>query len=124
MNIRELVATAYRDAHRKGWHDRPRTFGDCIALIHSELSEALEAYRAAPYAPGSDNPYMTGVRRVVTTGPDGPDGKPEGVASELADVLIRIADMCGELDIDLEAEVLRKLEYNRTRPYRHGGKRL
>ena len=52
------------------------------------------------------------------------NGKPEGVASELADTVIRIADMCGALGIDLEAAIVAKVAYNAGRPYRHGGKRL
>jgi NTP pyrophosphatase (non-canonical NTP hydrolase) len=50
------------------------------------------------------------------------DGKPEGVAAEFADVLIRIGDFCGGFGIDLERAVREKLAYNRTRPHRHGGK--
>lgn len=91
----------------KGWHDEPRTFGDDIALLHSELSEALEAYR--------EHGIMT-VQRA--------DGKPEGVGSELADVLVRLLDTCGRYDIDLVSEYEAKMAFNRSRPYRHGGKAL
>lgn len=52
------------------------------------------------------------------------DEKPEGVPSELADVVIRIADMCGLYGIDLEAAIIEKMAYNKSRPYRHGGKAL
>ena len=55
----------------------------------------------------------------------GDDGlKPEGFASELADVVIRVADVCGRLGLDLEAAVVEKMTYNATRPRRHGGKVL
>lgn len=46
--------------------------------------------------------------------------KPEGVAVELADAVIRIADLCGHLGIDLEAAIDLKMAYNETRPFKHG----
>ena len=45
-----------------------------------------------------------------------------GIPSELADVVIRIFDFCGGNDIDLEKVILEKMEYNETRPYKHGKK--
>jgi len=107
LGIAELVKVAHANAVAKGFHSPAPTFGDLIALAHSELSEALEAYREHGLAAGMS---------------DG--GKPEGVASELADTVIRIADMCGALGIDLEAAIVAKVKHNAGRPYRHGGKRL
>lgn len=49
--------------------------------------------------------------------------KPEGVAVELADCMIRILDYCGHAGIDIEEAIRIKHEYNKTRPYRHGGKK-
>lgn len=46
--------------------------------------------------------------------------KPEGVAVELADAVIRIADLCGYLGIDLDAVISEKMAYNETRPFKHG----
>lgn len=43
---------------------------------------------------------------------------------KLADVFIRLLDMVDVYDFDLEAEYERKMAYNRTRPYRHGGRTL
>ncbi len=68
-----------------------------LALIHSEVSEALEAFRK---------------------------GDKENFAEELADTLIRVLDCAGGLGIDLDKEVRTKLEKNKTRGYRHGGKRV
>lgn len=107
MNIKELVETAHATAREKGFYDPPATFVEQLALVHSEVSEALEAYR--------EHGFLAWARD---------DGKPEGVASELADVVVRIADMCGAHGIDLEAALAQKMAFNATRSFRHGGKRV
>ena len=83
----------------RGWYDTERTFGDYIALIHSELSEALEAYRAPA------NRTDLGLRYAPVLNDDGEliGSKPIGVASELADVVIRVADMAEWYGVDLVA---------------------
>lgn len=92
----------------KGWWDNEPSFGDLISLCHSELSEALEEYRAGRLP---DETYHV-------------DGKPEGIPSELADVVIRVMDMAGHYGINMESTVIEKMAYNKTRPYRHGGKTM
>lgn len=104
MTISELVKQAHENATDKGWYDEPKTFGELIALCHSELSEALEDYRQGK-----------GIGAVRFSGAD---EKPEGIPIELADVVIRVADMCGYYGIDLEAAIKLKMEYNKTRPYK------
>ena len=49
--------------------------------------------------------------------------KPEGFNIEMADAVIRIADLMEALGLNLEAAIKLKHNYNKTRPYRHGGKR-
>lgn len=105
--MRKLQREIYENAKTHGWWDEPRTFGDVIALCHSELSEALEAFR--------NGEAMVWVND---------KGKPEGVAVELADCIIRILDWAGHNDVDMETVIRGKHEYNKTRPYRHGGKAL
>lgn len=105
-------------AESKGWEPDPtRTFGDEIALLHSELSEALEAYRDYGLADMTDNALLEEPTFVGQP-------KPEGVGSELADVLIRLLHYSAVRGIDLEWEFIRKMTYNESRPYRHGGKLL
>lgn len=104
MTIQEYVTQSHATAVEKGWWDKPRDLPTQIALMHSELSEALEAHR-------NEDPQLYLV-----------DGKPEGIAAEFADVLIRIFDTCGKYGFQLEEALRLKMEYNRTRPHRHGGK--
>lgn len=107
MNIRTIQKRAHELAVKKGWYDGPnRQVPELLCLIHSEISEALEAYRSG---------YMT----VAYYG----DGKPEGLPIELADAVIRIADMAEYLGINLEKYIAEKMRYNKSRPYRHGNKR-
>lgn len=108
-SIAEYCQEAHQIAVEHGWWDGDRAFGEQIALMHSELSEALEEWRDG--------------KPLLYFGPATPPAKPEGVAIEFADVLIRIFDTCESMGIDLEAAIRLKMEYNRTRPYRHGGKR-
>ncbi len=68
-----------------------------LALIHSEISEALEAYRTNDRS---------------------------GFDEELADAIIRILDVSHGLKTNLGEEVLVKMSKNRDRGYRHGGKKV
>jgi NTP pyrophosphatase (non-canonical NTP hydrolase) len=111
MNINELVKNAHKNAVNKGfwedvdlqWHsvafNNPATeidinaIGNRLMLIVGELAEAQEGLR---------------------------HNDRENFKEELADVAIRLADLCGGLDIDLESEILKKMEKNKKRPYKHG----
>ena len=117
MTITELCEKAHKNARDHGfWEDwdsicweegLPRneestldiqelfnhTIATRLMLIVSELSEALEALR---------------------------HNDRDNFKEELADVAIRLGDLCGGLNIDLETEIKKKMEKNKTRGYKHG----
>jgi NTP pyrophosphatase (non-canonical NTP hydrolase) len=104
----------------KGFHEMPMELGTMLMLITSELGEALEAQRhgkQAPY-PIKEMVCETPEEFVETFQRDFKDT----VEDELADALIRILDTAYRLNIDIEGHVRAKLNYNRTRPYKHGKK--
>jgi NTP pyrophosphatase (non-canonical NTP hydrolase) len=128
VGIRTLATAVSNTAHAHGWwsdddgNTVQRNMGEMIALMHSELSEALEAYR-------NNEPTLWYEHALPTVGLamdqreyNGVLGKPQGVASEFADVIIRILDTCATLGIPIATALLDKHEYNLSRPYRHGGK--
>lgn len=88
-----------------------RMFMVRLMLVVTELAEAAEAYRDHGLDP--DKLFYLDEK-----------GKPEGIAAELADVVIRVGDLCGSLGIDLGKAVELKMAYNKTRPPMHGGKKL
>lgn len=95
-----------------------------LALIGTEVSEAIEEVRnghsvTERHYSGSNvslyNPHDS-------HNPDGTPRKPEGVPSELADVVIRALDCADAWGIDLGSVIEEKLAFNATRGKRHGGK--
>lgn len=132
------------EVHDKGFYAGERTFGDVIALIHSEISEAFEEYRNGR---GRDEVYFVvkadwefdGIddtyyslkageeitpelyRLIVATSPDAVANlKPEGIPIELADTIIRCLDELHAAGVSAGEAVQIKMAYNQTRPYKHG----
>jgi NTP pyrophosphatase (non-canonical NTP hydrolase) len=102
----ELWVWVQDNVHRinvlKGWR-KERNQAEIIALIHSELSEALDALRHG-------NPPCKKIPEI------------SAVEEELADTIIRIMDLANAHNYDIPKALFLKMEYNKQRPYRHGGK--
>lgn len=105
----ELQRICGVQAEQSGWLFAYRETPEKIALMHSELSEALEAFRA-----GLDPDLV-----VYSEDKQGML-KPEGLGIELADTVIRIMHYCEGMGIPLDKLIQIKLLYNSSRPYRHG----
>jgi NTP pyrophosphatase (non-canonical NTP hydrolase) len=101
MNIKELCVESHNIAKSKGFWDSERNDAEMIALMHSELSEALEGLRHG-------NPPSNKI----------PDFS--SVEEEFADLFIRVADTVEERGYRLEEAILAKMEYNKGREYKHG----
>lgn len=110
----ELQKEIHETAKSKGWwplegnvvaEGPDANFAKNIALIHSELSEALEYWRH---------------------GNKSSDHIPEysGAEEEFADVLIRMLDVCGWYKFNLSGALLAKMAFNKTRAFKHGGKKF
>lgn len=123
--LNDLAADIHANAVAHGWWDEARSFGDIVALCHSELSEALEAYRDGEELVHGCCGHCTFDRSCDHPAPAGETGcKPEGVAVEMIDCIIRILDWCGKMGVDVDGVLAMKHAYNKGRPYRHGGKAL
>lgn len=190
--LNELAQEAHQTAVEHGFWTPEPTFGELCALMHSELSESLEAFREGRlmvwhvcYAPDSiyeceEHQECQECKETCECR----EAKPEGIAVELADCIIRILDWAGregmeikpvpvardcvqfkfgeiisechwalskayekqewplsaagylnrcvsyilawsqENELDMYAIIREKMDYNKTRPYRHGGKRI
>lgn len=129
MDINELMKEVHQNAVEHGWWDEKRSFGDIIALCHSELSEAFEEYRNGHNLSEIYTHCKMEETKARGRGNCGvcaycPANKPEGIPVELADCIIRILDYCGNEGIDIHEAIKIKHKYNKSRPYRHGGKKL
>lgn len=119
VSLNEWASVIHENAVAHGWWaqgvcdggdfridgDVDRPLPEILMLCVCELAESMEEYRD-----GKTLLY------------EGENGKPEGIAVEMVDCIIRILDWMGHNGVDVDELIRKKHEYNKTRPYRHGGK--
>ncbi len=95
MEIKEIAEEIHENFKKKGFWDDTRPIPETLMLITTEVSEAMAAFRAKD----QDN-----------------------FREELADIVIRVFDAAEGYGIDIENEIIKKHEFNKSRPHKHGGK--
>ena len=122
--MNELRDKIYQNAKDKGFWDKERNMGEALMLIVTELAEALEVHRAS----GQLKEFTEGQKLSLEKMSD--EQFPETFSimvkdsfhDEMADVLIRVLDLCGGYNIDIDWHVKMKMRYNATRSRLHGKK--
>ena len=93
-----------------------------LALVHSEISEAVECVRDDDFAMRIVERLEPAPGLLTAQGETVKPPKPEGMVTELADTVIRIMHLCGAMGLDLDEAVRVKMEFNAGRPFQHGRK--
>ena len=111
MTITEMAKMSQEHSVLKGFTadllTNPYKVYKALVLIHGEVTEAVDEYAAH----GTEAYYSIDAQG---------NNKPEGIAAELADVVLRIGNLSRALGLDLEAAIIEKHTYNLTRGWRHG----
>ena len=106
--LQEIQKLIHDIATAHGWWENDRNDGECIALMHAELSEALEWLRLDD-SQSSMSDHITEYL---------------GIEEELADVIIRILDFAEARKLNIGGALVAKIKYNQGRSYRHGNKKM
>ena len=126
--LNTLAVKIFENAKKKGWYDdgKGQNIGERIALIHSECSEALEADREDRYCEVISLGSIASLEGVG----DSEEFErffelkiKDTFEDEMADIIIRVLDMCALKEIDIESHLQAKMRYNELRPKQHGGKK-
>ncbi len=140
--INKLAKSVHENAVKKGFYEGEKNTGEILCLIHSEVSEALEADRVnnnvldrfdillSPFEYFKNfNEFLNSLTDDSVDYTDDEKFKrafstivKDTFEDELADVVIRVMDLAAYKGIDLEAHIKAKIRYNSLREHKHGKK--
>lgn len=110
--LNELRNEIYLNAIKHGFYaEKEINIPEKLMLIVSELGEAMEAYRIDNYC-----------KKLNCSDKDFEELIKDTFEDEIADTIIRILDLCGYMQIDIDKHIKLKMKYNKSRPYKHGKK--
>jgi len=128
-NLNKLSKQIYEGNKLRGFDVSKENVGQTLMLVVSELSEALEAHRKDKQANYNGFDAMIWKNQDQERFETKENFKQsfeccfkDTFEDEIADTFIRLFDLCGGLNIDIEKHIELKLQYNQSREYKHGKK--
>jgi NTP pyrophosphatase (non-canonical NTP hydrolase) len=118
IDFNTLANTIYLANKDKGFWDKERNVGEMLMLVTSELGEAMEAHRKGKFASFSKFDKDLNFHKGFKTSFE--NNVKDTFEDEIADSIIRLLDMAGGMNIDLNFHITNKLKYNQTREKLHG----
>lgn len=120
--MNELRDQVFANGQQKGFWDKERNMGEALMLIVTELAEAMEVHRASGTIVVPSESYKKLVEQLSDD--EFPqifkDSVKDTFPDEMADAIIRILDLCGGNNIDIDWHIKMKMRYNATRERLHG----
>jgi len=116
-NLNELSAAIHENNISKGFYEKEKNIGEMLALIHSEVSKnqyssLSESQMNVLMGWSLSKDFIKDYKRLVKG----------SFEEEMADIIIRVLDLCAHKKINIEQHIAAKIRYNAAREYKHGKK--